>query len=193
MNFPYCHRVSFGLSPVSLVCIGIFSCSSYQLTPLQLESLITEGNTSRFCLWRPIEEILKLLPSSHLDTKRGGFSSSPLLDSLNRSLLCSDKKMTSGSSGDQSRPDKNSKSIAKNKSRTPINPDDIPGRLSSQPQMHTSSSGRSYVPFGTGNPIDYHGPRKQRQVCTSYAPHTLRPPTNIGTLILSSDNSDSDA
>ncbi|KAM3397507.1 hypothetical protein P3S68_001019 [Capsicum galapagoense] len=54
--------------------------------------------------------------------------------------------------------------------------------------MHTSSSGRSYVPFGTGNLVDYHGPRKQRQVCTSYAPHTLRPPTNIGTSILLSGN-----
>lgn len=47
--------------------------------------------------------------------------------------------------------------------------------------MHTSSLGRSYVLFCTGNPVDYHGPRKQRQVCTSYAPHTFRPPTDIGT------------
>ncbi|KAF3685893.1 Vacuolar protein-sorting-associated protein 33 -like protein [Capsicum annuum] len=41
--------------------------------------------------WRPIEEILKLLPGPHSDTKRGGFSSSPSLDSLNGSLHSSDK------------------------------------------------------------------------------------------------------
>ncbi|KAM3264675.1 hypothetical protein P3L10_001669 [Capsicum annuum] len=52
--------------------------------------------------------------------------------------------------------------------------------------MHNTSSGRSYVPFGTGNPVDYHGPRKQGQVCTYYAPHTFRPPTDIGTSRLSS-------
>lgn len=41
--------------------------------------------------WRPIEEILKLLPGPHSDIKRGGFSSSPSLDSLNGSLHSSDK------------------------------------------------------------------------------------------------------
>ncbi|KAM3268519.1 vacuolar protein-sorting-associated protein 33 [Capsicum chacoense] len=41
--------------------------------------------------WRPIEEILKLLPGPHSDTKRGGFSSSPSLGSLNGSLHSSDK------------------------------------------------------------------------------------------------------
>ncbi|TMW87506.1 hypothetical protein EJD97_019873 [Solanum chilense] len=41
--------------------------------------------------WRPIEEILKLLPGPHSDIKRGGFSSSPSLDSLNGSLHNSDK------------------------------------------------------------------------------------------------------
>ncbi|CAN4096145.1 unnamed protein product [Withania somnifera] len=41
--------------------------------------------------WRPIEEILKLLPGPHSDIKRGGFSSSPLLDSLNGSLHSLDK------------------------------------------------------------------------------------------------------
>ncbi|KAF3620363.1 hypothetical protein FXO38_32398, partial [Capsicum annuum] len=35
--------------------------------------------------------------------------------------------MVSGGSSDRPRPNKNSKSIAKKKSRTPINPDDIPG------------------------------------------------------------------
>ncbi|KAM3320886.1 hypothetical protein P3S67_008088 [Capsicum chacoense] len=89
--------------------------------------------------------------------------------------------MLSGGSDDRPGPDKNSKSTAKKKSRTPINP----GRLSSQPKMHTSLSGRSYVPLGTGNPVDYHGPRKQRSVCTSYAPHTFRPPKDIGTSRLS--------
>ncbi|XP_038691940.1 vacuolar protein-sorting-associated protein 33 homolog [Tripterygium wilfordii] len=32
--------------------------------------------------WRPIEEILKLLPGPHSETKRGGFSSSPSYDTL---------------------------------------------------------------------------------------------------------------
>ncbi|KAF1860356.1 hypothetical protein Lal_00037695 [Lupinus albus] len=32
--------------------------------------------------WRPVEEILKLLPGPHLETKRGGFSSSPSFDTL---------------------------------------------------------------------------------------------------------------
>ncbi|KAI9124365.1 hypothetical protein K1719_004287 [Acacia pycnantha] len=32
--------------------------------------------------WRPVEEILKLLPGPHLDTKRGGFSNSPSFDTL---------------------------------------------------------------------------------------------------------------
>ncbi|XP_060212479.1 vacuolar protein-sorting-associated protein 33 homolog [Lycium barbarum] len=41
--------------------------------------------------WRPIEEILKLLPGPHSDIKRGGFSSSPSLDSLNGSSHSSDK------------------------------------------------------------------------------------------------------
>ncbi|KAJ8540282.1 hypothetical protein K7X08_030201 [Anisodus acutangulus] len=41
--------------------------------------------------WRPIEEILKLLPGPHSDIKRGGVSNSPSLDSLNGSLHSSDK------------------------------------------------------------------------------------------------------
>ncbi|CAN4105809.1 unnamed protein product [Withania somnifera] len=41
--------------------------------------------------WRPIEEILKLLPGPHSDIKRGGFSSRPSLDSLNGSLHSSEK------------------------------------------------------------------------------------------------------
>ncbi|XP_009785542.1 vacuolar protein-sorting-associated protein 33 homolog [Nicotiana sylvestris] len=41
--------------------------------------------------WRPIEEILKLLPGPHSDIKRGGFSSSPSLDTLNGSLHGLDK------------------------------------------------------------------------------------------------------
>ncbi|XP_075083921.1 vacuolar protein-sorting-associated protein 33 homolog isoform X1 [Nicotiana tabacum] len=41
--------------------------------------------------WRPIEEILKLLPGPHSDIKRGGFSSSPSLDTLNGSSHGSDK------------------------------------------------------------------------------------------------------
>lgn len=41
--------------------------------------------------WRPIEEILKLLPGPHTDIKRGGFSSSPSLDTLNGSSHGSDK------------------------------------------------------------------------------------------------------
>ncbi|CAL0321291.1 unnamed protein product [Lupinus luteus] len=32
--------------------------------------------------WRPVEEILKLLPGPQLETKRGGFSNSPSFDSL---------------------------------------------------------------------------------------------------------------
>ncbi|XP_061347038.1 vacuolar protein-sorting-associated protein 33 homolog [Gastrolobium bilobum] len=32
--------------------------------------------------WRPVEEILKLLPGPHLEIKRGGFSNSPSFDSL---------------------------------------------------------------------------------------------------------------
>ncbi|KAF7820166.1 vacuolar protein-sorting-associated protein 33-like protein [Senna tora] len=32
--------------------------------------------------WRPVEEILKLLPGPHLETKRGGFSNSPSVDTL---------------------------------------------------------------------------------------------------------------
>nr|XP_025688258.1 vacuolar protein-sorting-associated protein 33 homolog isoform X3 [Arachis hypogaea] len=32
--------------------------------------------------WRPVEEILKLLPGPHLETKRGAFSNSPSFDSL---------------------------------------------------------------------------------------------------------------
>ncbi|XVE99260.1 hypothetical protein REPUB_Repub03eG0182900 [Reevesia pubescens] len=32
--------------------------------------------------WRPIEEILKLLPGPHTETKRGGFASSPSFDTL---------------------------------------------------------------------------------------------------------------
>ncbi|KAI4351470.1 hypothetical protein L6164_005838 [Bauhinia variegata] len=32
--------------------------------------------------WRPVEEILKLLPGPHLETKRGGFSNSPSFDNL---------------------------------------------------------------------------------------------------------------
>ncbi|KAG5237764.1 vacuolar protein-sorting-associated protein [Salix suchowensis] len=32
--------------------------------------------------WRPMEEILKLLPGPHSETKRGGFSSSPSFDTL---------------------------------------------------------------------------------------------------------------
>ncbi|XP_028788975.1 vacuolar protein-sorting-associated protein 33 homolog [Neltuma alba] len=32
--------------------------------------------------WRPVEEILKLLPGPHLETKRGGFSNSPSYDTL---------------------------------------------------------------------------------------------------------------
>lgn len=32
--------------------------------------------------WRPVEEILKLLPGSHLETRRGRFSNSPLFDTL---------------------------------------------------------------------------------------------------------------
>ncbi|CAE6076289.1 unnamed protein product [Arabidopsis arenosa] len=34
--------------------------------------------------WRPIEDILKLLPGPHLETKRSGFPSSPSVDSLHR-------------------------------------------------------------------------------------------------------------
>ncbi|KAL2324835.1 hypothetical protein Fmac_023893 [Flemingia macrophylla] len=34
--------------------------------------------------WRPVEEILKLLPGPHLETKRGGFSNSPSFDTLSR-------------------------------------------------------------------------------------------------------------
>ncbi|KDP32583.1 hypothetical protein JCGZ_13133 [Jatropha curcas] len=34
--------------------------------------------------WRPMEEILKLLPGPHSETKRGGFSSSPSFDTLHR-------------------------------------------------------------------------------------------------------------
>ncbi|KAH6801043.1 Sec1/munc18-like proteins superfamily, partial [Perilla frutescens var. hirtella] len=36
--------------------------------------------------WRPIEEILRLLPGPHLETKRGGFSSIPSYDTLPGSL-----------------------------------------------------------------------------------------------------------
>ncbi|KAL5139409.1 Vacuolar protein-sorting-associated protein 33 [Glycine soja] len=32
--------------------------------------------------WRPVEEILKLLPGPHLEMKRGGFSNSPSFDTL---------------------------------------------------------------------------------------------------------------
>ncbi|XP_058762201.1 vacuolar protein-sorting-associated protein 33 homolog [Vicia villosa] len=32
--------------------------------------------------WRPVEEILKLLPGPHLETRRGGFSNSPSTDTL---------------------------------------------------------------------------------------------------------------
>lgn len=39
--------------------------------------------------------------------------------------------MASDNKGDRVGPDKNSKSTAKKKSRTPINPDDVPGQLSS--------------------------------------------------------------
>ena len=71
--------------------------------------------------------------------------------------------------------------------------------------MHTSSSGRSYVPYGTGNPTDFYGPRKQSLPLHISASHIIRP-TYIGTSRLSSatpsphlsglrlrDSSDSDA
>ena len=93
--------------------------------------------------------------------------------------------MTSDGDGDRPRTNKSSKSIAKKKSRTPIDPNDTPGRLSSQPWMHTSSSGRSYVPYDTGNPADFHGPRKQSQPLHISASHTIRP-TDIRILRLSS-------
>lgn len=32
--------------------------------------------------WRPVEEVLKLLPGPHLETRRGGFSNSPSFDTL---------------------------------------------------------------------------------------------------------------
>ncbi|PNX96771.1 vacuolar sorting-associated protein 33, partial [Trifolium pratense] len=32
--------------------------------------------------WRPVEEVLKMLPGPHLETKRGGFSNSPSFDTL---------------------------------------------------------------------------------------------------------------
>ncbi|KAJ7970493.1 Vacuolar protein-sorting-associated protein 33-like protein [Quillaja saponaria] len=41
--------------------------------------------------WRPIEEILKLLPGPHSETKRGKFSSSPSLDTLQGSSNNIDK------------------------------------------------------------------------------------------------------
>ncbi|KAF3624995.1 hypothetical protein FXO38_29973 [Capsicum annuum] len=45
--------------------------------------------------------------------------------------------------------------------------------------MHTSSSERSYILFGIGNPLDYHGPRKQRQVPPRVASvfGSIRPPS----------------
>lgn len=41
--------------------------------------------------WRPIEEILRLLPGPHSEIKRGGFSSIPSYDTLPGSLNSSDK------------------------------------------------------------------------------------------------------
>ncbi|XP_057798899.1 vacuolar protein-sorting-associated protein 33 homolog [Salvia miltiorrhiza] len=41
--------------------------------------------------WRSLEEILKLLPGPHLETKRGGFSSIPSYDTLPGSLNSSEK------------------------------------------------------------------------------------------------------
>ncbi|XP_048334354.2 vacuolar protein-sorting-associated protein 33 homolog isoform X2 [Ziziphus jujuba] len=41
--------------------------------------------------WRPIEEILKLLPGPHSDKKRGRFSSSPSLDTLQGASASMDK------------------------------------------------------------------------------------------------------
>ncbi|KAL5800318.1 hypothetical protein ACOSQ4_033202 [Xanthoceras sorbifolium] len=41
--------------------------------------------------WRPMEEILKLLPGPHSETKRGGFSSSQSFDTLPGSLASVDK------------------------------------------------------------------------------------------------------
>ncbi|KAI9157479.1 hypothetical protein LWI28_023246 [Acer negundo] len=41
--------------------------------------------------WRPMEEILKLLPGPHSETKRGGFSNSPSFDTLAGSQASVDK------------------------------------------------------------------------------------------------------
>ncbi|TXG49476.1 hypothetical protein EZV62_025351 [Acer yangbiense] len=41
--------------------------------------------------WRPMEEILKLLPGPHSETKRGGFSNSPSFDTLPGSQASVDK------------------------------------------------------------------------------------------------------
>ncbi|WCJ42682.1 hypothetical protein M5689_023476 [Euphorbia peplus] len=41
--------------------------------------------------WRPLENILKLLPGPQLETKRAGFSSSPSLDTLNSSAASVDR------------------------------------------------------------------------------------------------------
>lgn len=69
--------------------------------------------------------------------------------------------MISGGDGDRSRIDKCLKSIIKKESKRPIQYDDIPGWLLYQPQMYTSSLGQSYVPYGTGNPIDCYGLKVQ--------------------------------
>ncbi|XP_034928997.1 vacuolar protein-sorting-associated protein 33 homolog [Populus alba] len=41
--------------------------------------------------WRPMEEILKLLPGPHSETKRGGFSSSPSFDTLHGASAAVDR------------------------------------------------------------------------------------------------------
>ncbi|KAJ9182999.1 hypothetical protein P3X46_006921 [Hevea brasiliensis] len=46
--------------------------------------------------WRPMEEILKLLPGPHSETKRVGFSSSPSFDTLHRSSEAADRLVADG-------------------------------------------------------------------------------------------------
>ncbi|KAF3627617.1 hypothetical protein FXO38_28663, partial [Capsicum annuum] len=96
-------------------------------------------------------------------------------------------KIASGGSDDRVGPDKNSKSTAKKKSKTPINLDDIPGRLSSSHRCTPlyQEGLMSHLTLVILQIIMV----PERQVCTSYDPHTFRPPTDIGTSRLSSGTS----
>ncbi|KAJ0047229.1 hypothetical protein Pint_05996 [Pistacia integerrima] len=77
-----------------------FTCSPYKLaTPTDISYVFSGYAPLSIRLvqnavrsgWRPMEEILKLLPGPHMEMKRGGFSSSPSSDMLQGPLGSMDK------------------------------------------------------------------------------------------------------